>query len=209
MIYSMNTDSFSAQQRHNRGSSRRAQMREALLHSAKTVFAERGYHDTSIAEITTRADMGVGTFYLYFKDKEEIFETIIVEGIEHIKMLVQEAVEAAPEHKFETFFRAILQFAYSDRELFRIALTGEGKKQIAVRAYGSVNDGISELLNSATEKGYLGNEYPLELLAHFLTGILNQTVIYWFLQDEPKAEAMADYFIAFLKNGVPASLFNF
>ncbi len=204
----MNTDSFSAQQRHNRGSNRRAHMRETLLQSAKSMFAERGYHDTSIAEITTRADMGVGTFYLYFKDKEEIFETIIVEGIEHIKTLVQEEVASAPEHKFETFFRSILKFAYSDRELFRIALTGEGQKQIAVRAYGSVNDGIIELLNDAVERGYLGNEYPLELLAHFLTGMLNQTVIYWFMFDEPKSDAMADYFIAFLKNGVPSALFD-
>ena len=45
-----------------RVSRKRARTRAELLAAARQVFAARGYHDASIAEITQLADVGVGTF---------------------------------------------------------------------------------------------------------------------------------------------------
>lgn len=48
-----------------------------LLNTAFKLFTEKGIKDTSIQEIVDNADVGKGTFYLYFKDKYEIRDILI------------------------------------------------------------------------------------------------------------------------------------
>ena len=48
-----------------------------LLETAFKLFTEKGIKDTSIQEIVDNADVGKGTFYLYFKDKYEIRDVLI------------------------------------------------------------------------------------------------------------------------------------
>ena len=43
--------------------------REKLLHAAEAEFGESGFADTSIASITQRAGVALGTFYVYFESK--------------------------------------------------------------------------------------------------------------------------------------------
>jgi AcrR family transcriptional regulator len=47
--------------------------RAAILDSAQGVFKDLGYYQTSISEITRRCGVSIGTFYQYFKNKEQIF----------------------------------------------------------------------------------------------------------------------------------------
>lgn len=48
-----------------------------LLNTAFNLFTEKGVKNTSIQEIVDNADVGKGTFYLYFKDKYEIRDILI------------------------------------------------------------------------------------------------------------------------------------
>jgi len=48
-----------------------------LLNTAFSLFTSKGVKDTSIQEIVDNADVGKGTFYLYFKDKYEIRDILI------------------------------------------------------------------------------------------------------------------------------------
>jgi AcrR family transcriptional regulator len=51
--------------------------RELLLATARQVFSERGYHSTSVGAITAAANTAHGTFYLYFRNKEDIFANVV------------------------------------------------------------------------------------------------------------------------------------
>ncbi len=57
---------------------KKKQKREALLASAFELFTEQGIYDTSISDIVRRAKMAKGTFYLYFKDKYDIRDKLII-----------------------------------------------------------------------------------------------------------------------------------
>src|SRR5208283_4199106 len=73
----------SARQIHegtNRFDRRREKTRVDLLAAAERVIASKGYHQTRIADIATEADVGLGTFYLHFKTKNEIFIELIDYG---------------------------------------------------------------------------------------------------------------------------------
>src|SRR5712692_4693554 len=75
----------------NRFDRRSEKTRTDLLEAAKRVISAKGYHDTRIADIATEADVGLGTFYLHFKTKNEIF----VELIEHGAGELLDAIRAA------------------------------------------------------------------------------------------------------------------
>jgi AcrR family transcriptional regulator len=60
--------------RHER---RRAETRARLLTAARELFAEQGADATRINEITDRADVGFGSFYNYFRDKDAIVEAVV------------------------------------------------------------------------------------------------------------------------------------
>lgn len=58
------------------------QTKAKILFIAKQVFANKGFHKTTVKDITSAAELGYGTFYLYFKDKKEVFHALVdqVEG---------------------------------------------------------------------------------------------------------------------------------
>lgn len=53
------------------------QTKAKILKMAKEVFANRGFHKTKVKDITDAAELGYGTFYLYFKDKKDIFYALV------------------------------------------------------------------------------------------------------------------------------------
>ena len=54
------------------------QKREALLNTAFKLFTTKGLHNTSISDIVEQAGVAKGTFYLYFKDKYDINNKLMV-----------------------------------------------------------------------------------------------------------------------------------
>ncbi|UCG08453.1 MAG: TetR/AcrR family transcriptional regulator [Desulfobacterales bacterium] len=64
--------------------------RQKLLEAARSVFAEKGLDSATIADITERADVGKGTFYYHFKDKNgviaELIKSVLGELVAAIEM---------------------------------------------------------------------------------------------------------------------------
>ncbi len=70
-------DAVSQPENPNRTQRRASKTRSRLLKAALSVFAETGTDATTIEGITQRADLGKGTFYRHFADKNEIIGTLI------------------------------------------------------------------------------------------------------------------------------------
>ena len=51
--------------------------REEILKSAISAFSHKGYHNTSISDIIEKAGIARGTFYLYFENKRQIFDSVL------------------------------------------------------------------------------------------------------------------------------------
>jgi len=63
--------------RASRQQRRASATRLKLLEAARTVFTEKGLDSATIADITERADVGKGTFYYHFKDKNGVISELI------------------------------------------------------------------------------------------------------------------------------------
>ena len=66
-------------ERSGRREQNKAENRAALLKAARSVFADIGYGAAGVRDIVRRTDLASGTFYNYFKDKDEIFEAVVGE----------------------------------------------------------------------------------------------------------------------------------
>ncbi len=63
------------------------QKRNDILASARSLFSERGFHDTKMEDIAQGAGVGKGTLYEYFKNKQEIFDESC---IEYLKIITED-----------------------------------------------------------------------------------------------------------------------
>src|SRR5438046_10715417 len=61
----------------NRFERRRQRTRSELVTAATRVLARKGFHETKVTDIAAAADVGVGTFYLHFRDKEAPFHAVV------------------------------------------------------------------------------------------------------------------------------------
>jgi len=63
---------------------RAAATQSQLLEAAREVFSERGYQATSVAAITDAASTAHGTFYLYFRNKEDVFAQLMASAMDEL-----------------------------------------------------------------------------------------------------------------------------
>jgi AcrR family transcriptional regulator len=89
----------------------------AILEAARLVFAELGYEATTVRDIIRRTDLASGTFYNYFKSKEELFHALHDDGVRKFKPLLRAARDASGG-SFELFLvracRAYFDFLKED-----------------------------------------------------------------------------------------------
>ncbi len=55
------------------------QTRDKVLQAAKEVFSTKGFHRATVHDIVKRAELGYGTFYLYFRDKKDVFYALVAQ----------------------------------------------------------------------------------------------------------------------------------
>jgi AcrR family transcriptional regulator len=90
------------------------EIRNTILEAARNIIAQEGIQGLSIRKITNAMDYSPAIVYHYFKDKNEIIDTIVNEGFEQILTAVNsvERNESEPEKQireiFENYFRAAL-----------------------------------------------------------------------------------------------------
>lgn len=69
--------------------------RAAILEAGRRVFAELGYEATTVRDIIRRTQLASGTFYNYFKSKEEVFHALHDDGLARFKPMLRAAKVSA------------------------------------------------------------------------------------------------------------------
>jgi len=97
-----------------------ANTEERILKEAMRLFLERGYHGTSIDDITRAAGLTKGALYWHFESKEDLLKKIIKK---YENSFLDEMIHSVSEvkngvlGKFEKYIRFTSAFAYYNREL--------------------------------------------------------------------------------------------
>jgi len=160
--------------------------RQQLLDAAEAAFGRRGYFGTSITDITRRAGVAQGTFYVYFPGKRAIFTELVRERSRDLRRTIQEAVVGAADRReverlgFQAFFR----FIHRHRAMYRIVRQAEFVDPALFRwYYRRFAQGYVRGLKEAMGDGQIRSLHP-EVLAYCLMGIGDFLGMRWVLWEE-------------------------
>ncbi|HAQ36806.1 MAG: TetR family transcriptional regulator [Maricaulis sp.] len=130
--------------------------RAKLLDAAEREFGENGFHSTSIGEITRRAKVALGTFYVYFDSKDEIFRALV----EHMgrttrSWLAERVVDASNRLEAERLgIMVYIDLVRAHRDLHRIVMESQFVAPDAYRNYyDTFVDGYRRNLTGAVKRG--------------------------------------------------------
>jgi AcrR family transcriptional regulator len=101
------TTSLSSASFSDRRSRRSAELRERLFRAALSLFAKKGFAETTVEDITKAADVGKGTFFNYFPSKDFILLAFGEMQLGKLQSAVEEARQT--ETPMPTFLRSLGQ----------------------------------------------------------------------------------------------------
>lgn len=78
-----------------------------MLEAALRLFSDKGYHNVTMHEIAETAEFAVGTLYKFFRNKEELYKTIMLELADRFQTELQAALESGKDEveKLRNFVR--------------------------------------------------------------------------------------------------------
>jgi len=92
-------------------------------------FSRNGYHETDLQTIAASLEIAKGTIYLYFKTKEELFNTAVEHAVQALADSIHREVMAVdgPVDKIRAIVRVHYTFFYRQRELVQIIIRERGE----------------------------------------------------------------------------------
>ncbi len=96
--------------------------RQKILDAAQHEIGSKGFADASISTITAEAEVGQGTFYLYFRSKEDVLRELVLRMGRRLRRHLTLAIAGAP-NRLEAERRglqAFLEFVRANTDLYRV-----------------------------------------------------------------------------------------
>lgn len=96
---------------------------ERILLAAREIFVDRGFHETTVEMITERAGVSIGTFYVYYKNKIEIYKALQNEGLDILLGMFNETMARSgltARGRIDEISRTYLSYYRRHREYFDI-----------------------------------------------------------------------------------------
>ena len=147
-----------------------------ILDAAREEFGTRGFSDSSIVGITSRARVALGTFYTYFDSKDAVFAALVRDMSDRVRDAVAPAMAGA-SNALDVEARALaayLRFVADNKEVYRIIDEAEFVDPAGFRThYETAAARIATRLEEAVAKGQMRDDGPLatEVRAWAIMGI--------------------------------------
>jgi AcrR family transcriptional regulator len=141
--------------------------RKAILDAAERVFSDRGFQFARMEEIAGEAGVGAGTIYNYFKNKEELYITVIDEHFRELCENINRIIED-DSIDFSMKMRQVLEYS------FQLADHGRSFMKLMFTQQAFVT---SELIGTFADKGMVWYQQFLDLYARLMFKGMSEKVI--------------------------------
>jgi AcrR family transcriptional regulator len=152
---------------------------EAMLDAAERCMVRNGYHATTMQQVAAEAGCAIGTFYLYFKSKEELFRGVVDRHARVLFANLRDAImrEQEPVQQMYTGTKQFMAYMDRHRGFFRMffvavpvrhRLIMETMGGDAQREYESYLDLEREAIREAQKRGLIRRDVSPERLQQFM-----------------------------------------
>ena len=166
-------------------------LRDALF----ALILEKGFDAVTVEEITNRADLGRTTFYLHYRDKEDLLMESIGELVDDLieqmaRLPVEEWRLETGDANFTPSPAILLPFQHvaDNARLYRVILRGEGTYSVSRRLREIIVQASDEMLRVLLEKERLAAmhpQVPMEVFLNFLAGSWIGLITWWLENEMP------------------------
>lgn len=160
--------------------------RKTLSEALFSLMSEKSYESISVQQILDRADIGRSTFYMHFRDKNELLVGGL-QGLEELLCGAQKSASANSEHSYEKvigFSLAMFEHAHDHKNIYRSLVGGQG--------WTIVRQHLEEILVKLMKKHARplykdvgDNEIPFDLFIDFLGATFTSVITWWFHYKRP------------------------
>jgi TetR/AcrR family transcriptional regulator, fatty acid metabolism regulator protein len=165
---------------------RNSEKYQRILDAASKVFAEQGFHQSTVAQVAKEAGVADGTIYLYFKNKDDILVQFYEYRTRQVFERFREAVTGAPtaEQKLRNLIRVHLESFQKDPHMAIVYQTethqrGElGREQIKEMSK-MYRDIISEVVELGQQEGTMRRNLYMGLVKRLINGAVDEVINAW------------------------------
>ncbi len=185
--------------------------RKKILEAARKAILEKGFDKVSVSDIAKEAGVATGSFYTYFKKKEDIIEELNKTDFSRLAEIVNQMKGKSVIEKLDNYCRVFMKAVErSGLEICRQWL----RNHIASASTSLENSGITKyqgdilamksVLNEAIRQGQLREDTPVEELAFLINSQLYGFMLIWCMTDGEVAGSgqTKNYCQYILKNSV-------
>ena len=191
--------------------------RNEILECAKDIFSRKGYYKTHVEDILREAGIGKGTFYQYFKNKEDLFIALLVRFLDDWeKAVLTTATTDLAEENIQDYYKALI------KRSLRFFQDNEALCNIYLRVGPGINDTFEPYIEAFEKKmlkyviddlergvnaGIIREDLDIELTANFLLGAFLRIDYYYFLFKKEGTgrvdiDLIAEQFFSFMMDGI-------
>jgi AcrR family transcriptional regulator len=132
---------------------------QRILDAAARLFAGNHFHAVRMEDISLEANVGKGTLYLYFRDKEELYLALLSRAADQIEERIEDIAsdECDPIDKLEALVDAILTFFDEQPHIFELIQQAEASRGTNHPWQPARDVVIKEVVRLFEEGKYRGN----------------------------------------------------
>jgi AcrR family transcriptional regulator len=126
--------------------------KRCILEAAEQLFAEEGYANTTIRRVAGRAGLSVGTIYLYYGNKEELYSELFREQLDSFSAITEPLRQEEPLAALRGLINSYLDYSVRKAKLVSMQIK-EHDLQIKKQLKKAFFDSQKKLIADILEKG--------------------------------------------------------
>lgn len=158
--------------------SRGRDRRSAIIATATRLFAQQGYHPTSVQDIVDALGVGKGVFYWYFPSKDELLKEILRASLFDLRTTQEKAIgeTANPLERLERGIRASVGWYAVNQDLLRVTLFCFTEQQFALALLKGRRISIADTAQHVSDAAEQGLIEPCDptLVAIAIIGVIDE-----------------------------------
>jgi AcrR family transcriptional regulator len=159
---------------------KKIETRDRIYFSAIYLFQKQGYEETSIEQITQKANVGKGTFYNYFISKEAVVMEFSTKGFKNLLTSIRERPYLGVRERLNTFLQDWAAFMVNNHEIAWVTVRNRDTADYDL----GLHYGIQAILNLGQKNYEISRSFDSAFLAESLEGMMLQHFISWYVSRE-------------------------
>lgn len=155
---------------------KKTQVLNNLVDIAMDLFTNKGFEETTIADITKSADIGTGTFYNYFNSKEDILKYVLAQKFDQAKNSIEKISKSTirPQEKISQILVTLGKIYKDNWQLFSLCINHLGLKQ---PPHGTeFKDILVSIIDEGQKNGDFIKTIPIEMITETFMGLIKSAV---------------------------------